>query len=251
MRNLNWLLPCALLLVLANGNHASGQTPPSGEAAGKAPSPKPKEAAQPPQAPEPQVPEEELPSGKRLPDSARPLQDGGVNTSKAQRSPYIIGPEDVLYIKVWDQGNLSGPVTVGPDGMISLQLIDEVKADGLTPQMLKAVLTEKLKKFIVTPEVNVQVLGVHSRKYIIQGEVGRPGTYPLIGPTTVMEALVNGGRFNEFANPKKIYVLRSWRDPQTKQIETKKFNFNYKEVSHGKRMEQNIQIQNGDQIFVP
>jgi len=246
MRNLNWILPCAVVVVVGHGISAFSQTPPSGTATDRTQSSKPKEAVVPPQPAE-----DELPSSKKLPDATKPVQSGTPDEAKAQRSPYIIGPEDVLMIKVWDQPNLSGAVTVGPDGMISLQLIDEVKADGLTPEMLKAALTEKLKKFIVTPDVNVQVLRVNSRKYIIQGEVGRPGAFPLTGPTTVMEALVNGGRFNEFANTKKIYILRSFRNPETKQIETKKFNFNYKEVSHGKRMEQNILIQNGDQIFVP
>ena len=170
---------------------------------------------------------------------------------KDRRSPYIIGPEDQLMIKVWQEGNLSGPVTVGPDGMISLQLIDEVKADGLTPEQLKGVLTNRLKAFIVNPDVNVQVLRVVSRRFLLQGEVNRPGAYPLTGPTTFMEALVFGGGFREFANNKKIYLLRTQINTTTKKPETKRFNFNYREVSHGKRMEQNILINNGDQIFVP
>jgi len=174
-----------------------------------------------------------------------------VKKVKSLGAPYIIGPEDVLMIKVWGEANLSGQVTVGPDGMISLQLIDEVKADGLTPEQLKGVLTEKLKKFIKTPDVNVQVLRVNSRKFIILGEVSRPGSFSLTGPTTVMEALVSGGGFREFANPKKIYILRTELNPQTKKPETIKIKFNYKDVSHGKNMEQNILIQNGDQIFVP
>ena len=174
-----------------------------------------------------------------------------VKKVKSLGAPYIIGPEDILMIKVWGEANLSGQVTVGPDGMISLQLIDEVKADGLTPEQLKGVLTEKLKKFIRTPDVNVQVLRVNSRKFIILGEVSRPGSFSLTGPTTVMEALVSGGGFREFANPKKIYILRTELNPQTKKPETIKIKFNYKDVSHGKNMEQNILIQNGDQIFVP
>jgi len=194
-----------------------------------------------------------------LPPAKAPAETGGSGNSatenaasaKARGAAYVIGPEDVLMIKVWQEPNLSGQVTVGPDGMISLQLIDEVRADGLTPGQLKAVLTEKLKSFIVNPDVNVLVLRVNSRKFLIQGEVSRPGSFPLTGPTTVMEALVLGGGFREFANPKKIYILRTEVDPETKKPETKKFNFNYKDVSHGKHMEQNILIQNGDQIFVP
>jgi polysaccharide export outer membrane protein len=85
------------------------------------------------------------------------------------------------------------------------------------------------------------VIRVNSRKYIIQGEVNRPGIYSLTAPTTILEALVNGGGFRDFANTKKIYVLRG----------TQKLTFNYKEVSHGKRTEQNVLVENGDQIFVP
>ncbi len=197
--------------------------------------------------------EVELPSTKAVSEGAGSASSATENaaSARARGAAYIIGPEDVLMIKVWQEPNLSGQVTVGPDGMISLQLIDEVRADGLTPGQLKAVLTEKLKSFIVNPDVNVLVLRVNSRKFLIQGEVSRPGSFPLTGPTTVMEALVLGGGFREFANPKKIYILRTEMDPQTKKAETKKFNFNYKDVSHGKHMEQNILIQNGDQIFVP
>ena len=199
-------------------------------------------------------PEAKSPDASTSPSANDTRPDQDINDSilpKDRRSPYIIGPEDQLMIKVWQEGNLSGPVTVGPDGMISLQLIDEVKADGLTPEQLKGVLTTRLKAFIVNPDVNVQVLRVVSRRFLLQGEVNRPGAYPLTGPTTFMEALVFGGGFREFANNKKVYLLRTEINSTTKKPETKRFNFNYREVSHGKRMEQNILIHNGDQIFVP
>jgi polysaccharide export outer membrane protein len=155
---------------------------------------------------------------------------------------YVIGPEDALYIRVWQQPELSGSVTVGPDGTISLQLIDEVKASGLTPRQLEEELARRFTKFIKEPEVNVQVLRVNSRTYIIQGDgVIRPGIYPLTRPMTVLEALIAGGGFSPFANKKKIYVLRG----------TERFYFNWNDVSKGKHLEQNIKIQNGDQIFVP
>jgi polysaccharide biosynthesis/export protein len=155
---------------------------------------------------------------------------------------YVIGPEDALYIRVWQNPELSGTVTVGPDGTISLQLIDEVKASGLTPRQLEEALVQKLKAFLVTPEVNVQVLAVRSRTYIILGDgVARPGIYPLTRPMTVMEALIAGGSFSPFAKKNKIYVLRG----------TQKFPFNWNDVSKGKNLGQNILIQNGDQIYVP
>ncbi len=163
-----------------------------------------------------------------------------------ERSAFVIGPEDVLAVRVWDEPGLSGPVTVGPDGMISLQLIHEVKAAGLTPVQLEAELAKQFKVYRNNPDVSVQVLTVRSRKYLIQGGVNRTGTFPLTGPTTMLEALVNGGGFKEFSNTKKIYILRTLPDGTTK-----KLNFNYKDVSRGKHMEQNILVQNGDQIFVP
>jgi polysaccharide export outer membrane protein len=92
-----------------------------------------------------------------------------------------------------------------------------------------------------SPEVNVQVARVNSKRYFIFGEVARGGEFPLVADTTVLEALSNTGGFREFANPKKIYVLRG----------TKKLKFNYKEVSQGKHMEQNLVLENGDKIFVP
>ena len=176
---------------------------------------------------------------------------GQPSNGKGLRGAYIIGPEDALSIRVWDQPNLSGPVTVGPDGMISLPLIDEVRAEGLTTEQLKRTLTEKLRSFINEPDVNVLMIRANSRKCIIQGEVNRPGQFSITGDTHIMEALVFAGGFREFANPKKIYLLRQEEDASGKKSAAKKYKFNYKEVSQGKHMEQNILVKNGDLIFVP
>jgi polysaccharide biosynthesis/export protein len=173
----------------------------------------------------------------KLDPSAVPAKD-----PTAVGPAYVIGPEDALYVRVWGNPELSGSVTVGPDGTISLQLIDAVKASGLTPRQLEESLAEKLKKFVTTPEVNIQVMAVRSRTYIILGEgVSHPGIYPLTRPMTVMEALIAGGSFSPFAKKKKIYVLRG----------TQKFPFNWSDVSKGKNLAQNILVQNGDQIYVP
>jgi polysaccharide export outer membrane protein len=146
-----------------------------------------------------------------------------------------------LYIRVWHEPDLSGTVDVRPDGYISIQLIGEIKADGLTVAQLANSITKRLTEYIKTPEVNVQLLKVNSKKYSIQGEVNRPGTYPLTGPTTLLEALVNASGFRDFANTKKIYLLRG----------TQRFPFNYKMVSKGKELDSNIMVHTGDQIFVP
>jgi polysaccharide export outer membrane protein len=157
--------------------------------------------------------------------------------------PYVIGPLDVLDIKVWENQNLSGYSDVGPDGMISLPLIGQVKADGLTQAELTKVIRDRLASSVTVcpPHVNVQVVRVNSKKFYIYGGVFRQGEFPLTTEMTVMDAFANCGGFKDFANLKKIYIMRG----------TKKFDFNYKDVSHGKNISQDIKLQNGDRIFVP
>jgi len=154
---------------------------------------------------------------------------------------YVIGAEDVLGVSVWHEAELTRQVVVRPDGKITLPLVGELTAAGLTLPQLNLAITEGLKKYMITPEVNVSVQAVNSKKYYIQGEVLKPGPYPLVVPTTVMEGLANAGGFRDFANLKKITILRG----------TERLRFNYKEVRAGKRLEQNILLQPGDQILVP
>lgn len=154
---------------------------------------------------------------------------------------YLIGPEDVLNIKVWREPDFTGQQVVRPDGNITLPLIGEIHAGGLTPVQLSDKLHESLSKLINNPDVSVGVAQVNSKKYYIDGEVFRPGEYKLITPTTILEALSQSGGFRDFANTKKIRILRG---AQT-------FRFNYKDVSHGKHMEQNIYLENGDHIIIP
>jgi polysaccharide export outer membrane protein len=177
------------------------------------------------------------------PQSAQPPNPAGAGeTSVAAVDPnkYLIGPEDVLFIKVWREPDFSLPVVVRPDGKITMPLIGEVQAGGLTPIQLTKNLTELLTKYINNPDVTVFVTEVRSKKYYIDGEVNRPGSYPLITPTTILEALSNAGGFKEFASPAKIRVLRG------KTI----LKFNYKEVTAGKKMEQNVYVESGDHIIV-
>jgi len=177
-----------------------------------------------------------LPPSRRAeagPSGAPVASDGG--------APYLIGALDVLYVRVWGNNNLTGLVDVRPDGMISMPLIGEIKADGTTVGQLREAVRARLEEFLIKPEVDVQVTKVNSKKYYIFGEVGRPGEFSLIGNLTILDALSNAGGFRDFANQKKIYLLRG----------TQKLFFNYKDVSNGKHMEQNIRLQNGDRIFVP
>lgn len=154
---------------------------------------------------------------------------------------YLVGPEDILMIRVWREPELSSAVQVRPDGKITLALVGEIQAAGNTPEQLKDAIVEKLTEYINKPEVMVSVQSVQSRRYYITGEVNRAGAFPLVVPTRVLEALTNAGGFREFANTKKITILRKG----------KILKFNYKDVIKGKDMEQNIFIENGDYIVVP
>ena len=153
---------------------------------------------------------------------------------------YVIGPEDVLAVRVWKEPEASGIVTVRPDGKITLALGGDVQASGLTPEQLSRKVTEALSNYINRPQVTVMVQAVFSKKYYISGEVNRPGAFPLVVPTTIVEALTQAGGFREFANQKKIVIMRG----------PKRFNFNYKDYIKGKGLDQNVQLENGDHIVV-
>lgn len=156
----------------------------------------------------------------------------------------MIGSGDVLNIFVWKEPEVSKSVPVRPDGKISLPLVNDVQASGLTALELKKVLEEKLSKFFAEPNVTVTVETVNSQKVTVMGEVTGAGPKPLAGPTRVMDILATSG-FTPFAKTTKIYILR--------EIDGKRerFNFNYKDYIKGKNAEQNILLRNGDTIVVP
>jgi polysaccharide export outer membrane protein len=169
-------------------------------------------------------------------------------TAKASATPdpnYMIGAQDVLDINVWKEAELTMTVPVRPDGKISLPLLNDVQAAGLTPTQLSEELTTELKKFITDPQVTVIVSQINSQRVYILGEMTRPGAYPLLPGMTVLQALSSAGGFTPYANSKKIYVLRSEGGKQ------EKFPFNYKDVVKGKNAEQDIVLKAGDQIVVP
>ena len=158
---------------------------------------------------------------------------------------YVIGAQDVLDIDVWKEAELTRAVPVRPDGKISLPLLNDVQAAGLTPTQLSEEITTALKKFITDPQVTVIVTQINSQRVYILGQMTRPGAYPLLPGMTVLQALSSAGGFTPFANMKKIYVLRIQGGKQ------EKFPFNYKEVVKGKNAEQDIALKAGDQIVVP
>lgn len=158
---------------------------------------------------------------------------------------YSIGAEDELNISVWKEPEITRTVPVRPDGKISLPLLNDVQAAGLTPMQLGSQIAEKLKRFIAEPQVTVVVTRVNSQRVFIVGEVNRAGAYPLLPNMTVLQALSSAGGFTQFANPKKIHILRMENGKQAS------LPFNYKEVVEGQRPEQNVSLKAGDTIVVP
>lgn len=164
--------------------------------------------------------------------------------SAAQDPNYVIGSQDVLDISVWKEAELTRVVPVRPDGKISLPLLNDVQAAGLTPMQLAADLTLKLKRFVAAPRVTVVVTQMNSQRVYVLGEVVHTGPVLLIPGMTVLQALATSG-FSQFANTKAIYILRSERGDQ------QRLPFNYKQVVRGEAMDQNIVLKPGDTIVVP
>ena len=161
--------------------------------------------------------------------------------SAAVGSDYKIGAADVLKIQVWEEDKFSGLFTVDQDGKFVYPLVGELTAGDLTTAQVKESVEKALQKYVQKPRVDVTVQEVQSKKYYLNGQVNHPGEYMLATPTTILQAISKAGGLQDFANQKKIYILRgSTRIP-----------FNYKEVSQGKRMEQNVLILPNDQVFVP
>lgn len=180
-------------------------------------------------------------------------QDNNSAKSNASTTPppvpvdpntYVIGAEDALHVAVWKENDLTATIPVRPDGMISLPLLNDVQAAGLTPMQLAASITEKLKKYVSDPRVTVVVTAMNSRRVYVLGEVLHTGPMALTPNMTILQALAQAG-FSQFANTKGIYVLRVENGKQ------QKLAFNYKQAIKGESMEQNIVLKPGDTIVVP
>ncbi len=163
----------------------------------------------------------------------------------AEDPTYKIGAQDVLRIDVWREEQLTRTVPVRPDGKITLPLLNDVQAVGLTPMELAGVIREELKKYITNPQVTVSVSEINSRRIYVTGEVTKAGAYQLLPHMTVLQALTGSGGFTAFARIKNIYVLR------TENGKPVKIPFNYKEAIAGRNPAQNIELQPGDVVVVP
>jgi polysaccharide biosynthesis/export protein len=166
----------------------------------------------------------------------------GTNGSAAPVDPktYVIGPEDVISISVFHEQDLTRMEAVRPDGKVTMPLIGDMQAEGLTPERFRAQLKQALSTYINSPDVTITIMAVNSKRYTIAGQVNRPGPVALVLPTHVFDALSSVG-FRDFANIKKIVILRG----------TERIKFNYNDVLHGKHLDQNILLQPGDTIYVP
>jgi len=158
---------------------------------------------------------------------------------------YRIGAQDVVQIDVWKEPEITRTIPVRPDGKISLPLVNDIQAAGLTAMQLAAVIREGLTKYLTNPQVTVTVTAINSRRVYLTGEVARTGALPLLPNMTVLQALSSAGGFTPFARMKDIYILRIENGRQ------KKYPFHYKDVVKGKRPEENILLQPNDVIVVP
>jgi polysaccharide export outer membrane protein len=156
---------------------------------------------------------------------------------------FVIGPEDVLSIVFWRDKEMTTQVTVRPDGKISLPLLDEVQAAGLTPADLRAHLTHESKRFFGNPTVTVVVNQINSRKVFITGQVAKPGSYVIVAPTTVLQLIAMAGGLKDFADSKNIMIVRHDGG------RTSSHAFNYKAI--GRNLGQNIELKPGDTVVVP
>jgi polysaccharide export outer membrane protein len=158
---------------------------------------------------------------------------------------YVIGPDDILAVNVWKEGEVSAVVPVRPDGKISVPLLNDIQAAGLTPMQLSLSIAEQLQKYLNQPRVTVIVTTINSRRVYVLGEVSRSGAYSLLPNMTVLQILSMAGNFTQFADTKNIYVLRN------KEGKEEKHPFNYRAVVKGQAPDQNIVLEPGDTVVVP
>jgi polysaccharide export outer membrane protein len=159
---------------------------------------------------------------------------------------YVIGPEDQLSIVFWREKDLSADVVVRPDGRISLPLLNDIPASGLTPDELREQVQTLASRYVADPNATVIVKEIRSRKLFITGQIAKPGVYPMAAPTTVLQLIALAGGLNEFADSERIIVWRT--DAAGHQVS---YLFNYKAVAGRRNLQQNISLKPGDTVVVP
>ena len=174
-------------------------------------------------------------------DQAKPA---AAPDTPASQATYVIGADDTLHIDVWKEPDLTATLPVRPDGMISLPLLNDVQAAGLTPMQLATSITEKLKKYLSDPRVTVVVTQMNSQRIFATGEVLHPGAMSLLPHMNILQALSTAG-FTQYANTKGIYILRTEGGKQVK------IPVNYKQLLKGEGIDSSILMKPGDTIVVP
>jgi polysaccharide export outer membrane protein len=180
-------------------------------------------------------------SGQKREAESKPAAAAVTPTTTDQE--YHIGPQDVVQIDVWKEPEITRTIPVRPDGKISLPLLNDVQAAGLTAMQLAGSIREGLTKYLNNPQVTVIVSQINSRRVFVTGEVAKSGALPLLPGMTVLQALSSAGGFTQFAREKGIYILRNENGKQVK------LPYNYKDVLKGQK--EDILLQSGDVIVVP
>jgi len=253
-----------LLFVPVNPVRAQPQTQPlsvgqSSSATGSAPTPgqtqppaTSKQQSEPSSANKPTSATPSAPAqGQTQAPPAEKQADRAGGSSKSKANPpsvdagYVIGDEDVLVIDVWQEKEFSVKAQVRPDGKITLPLLNDIQAAGLTTTELKASIETMLTKYVTDPRVTVIVEEINSRIIYLSGEVNKPGVMPLLRKMTVLQALTEAGGPNQFGNPRKIYVMRVVNGKQVK------YPFDYRKAIKTGDLTGNIVLQPGDTIVVP
>ena len=188
----------------------------------------------------------QLTSGPPATKSAKPVAEARYTASENAEMPpdYLIGPDDVLSIMFWREKDLTAEVTVRADGMISIPLLNDVRAAGLTPAQLKLKLEEQAERYVAEPNATVVVKQINSRRVFITGMVEKPGAYPLLGSMTAMQLIATAGGFREFAKTKDIVIVRQVNRQQTIH------HFNYEHFVRSGLTKQNIELKPGDTVLV-
>jgi polysaccharide export outer membrane protein len=177
---------------------------------------------------------------------AAPESTAAVPTRAAMPAGYVIGVDDVLSILFWRDKDLSAPeITVRPDGKVTLPLLNDVQAAGLTPEQLRDTVLDAARKYVEDPNPTVIVKEIKSRKVFITGQVEKPGPYPLNGSVTVLQLIATAGGLRDFADGKNISVMRMRQGAQAV------FEFNYQDLLKKKNLRQNIELEPGDTVVVP
>jgi polysaccharide export outer membrane protein len=180
-----------------------------------------------------------------VPGATQPRAAGRPVAAVTPSPEYVIGPNDTLSILFWRDKDMSADVVVRPDGNITLPLLNDIQAAGLTPDQLRDRILTEARRFIEDPSPTVVVKEINSRKVFITGQVEKPGPYTISSPMTVLQLIAISGGLKEFADGKNILVMRTDNGRQVA------YRFDYRELLKGKNLLQNIELKPGDTVVVP